>query len=576
MADDKLAELTRHPEDNSVLERIEMELPAGDAAEQIDAILRQPDAEKIFQSLDAPALYRLMKRAGWDQSYDLVQYATPDQIQVFVDFDCWQRDRMLPENMDKWLRALVGEADDEHFKQVCRDLDPEVMAMFFKANLRVEHTDEEGRPPPHLEEEGNVEVTPDNWYAVAYPGDEDRAALLRTLIDRLYHVDRVLAWTLLEAVRWELMSEMEEKAYRWRNSRLEEFGFVKREEAVEIYQFVEPVDYRQRLEEDEADERTAVDPPERLDLPAVFREEFDEEFYVFEAVKPLRNDEFLRRILFEFRALINRAMIADGIEPGEIKSGREVVRRTLGYASLGLEFLSEKDLDRAQSLLIERPVKEIFQVGYSLASKLQSKMESLRDNPTLSLIENDELSLLSPDDRAVAESLLRRRPTFAEDRRTFDLFKTQDQLDETALAVGMIAFKQVWLFGLHADSVAELAELVYGDDTYNSPDAVTFDTLFATTLSNYLISGEPTLDPLAAAQLHDLPPMLREAPWQEDFEQYFESFVTSIVEAAPAATRKLATRWLHETLDRLDEELGEVQSIDEPKFFAPVLLVDRE
>lgn len=570
----KLKELTRRPSENPVLERIETELPPGDAAEQIDEIIRQPDADEIFQSIEAPAFYRLMKRAGWDQSYDLIPYASSDQIQVFFDFDCWQRDRLLPEKMDKWFGALVSETDDDHFKDVMRDLDPEIPAMFFKTNLRVEHTDEEGRPPPHLE--GNVEVTPDNWYAVVYPDDEDRAALFRTLIDRLYHVDRVLAWTLLEAVRWELMSKMEERAYQWRNSRLEEFGFVNREEAVEIYQYVEPVDYRERLEAGDTEEYADVDPPERLDLPDVFRQEFDDEFYVFQAVNAIRNDTTLRRILFELRALINRAMIADGIEPGEIETGREVVRRTLGYLSLGLEFLSRTDLETAQTLLIDQPVKEIFQVGYSLTSKLKSKMEKLKDNPTLSIIETDELSLLSDDDRAVAESLLRHRPTFADDQQTFDIFKTQEQLDKAAFSLGMIGFKQVWLFGLHAETVADLGETVYGDTTHNSPDDVTFEVLFATSVANFLTAEETGLDPLDGDRLDDLTAILRETPWEDDLEGYFDDLLSPIIDTAPAASPKLARRWLEETLETLDEELGAVQTVDEPKFFAPVVLVANE
>ena len=568
-----LADLTRRPSENDVLDRVETELPPGDAAEQIDEIIRRPDAEEVFQSLEAPAFYRLMKRAGWDQSYDLIQYASPDQIQVFFDFDCWQRDRLLPEKMEKWLGALVSETEDEQFKQVCRDLDPETLAIYFKSNLEVEHTDEENRPPEHLE--GNVEVTPDGWYAVVYPDDEDKTALLRALIDRLYAVDRVLAWTLLEAVRWELLSEMEETAFRWRNSRLEEFGFVKRDEAIDIYQYVNPVEFREEIEEDTTEEHADVDPPERLDLPAVFRQEFDDEFYVFRAVKAIRNDDDLQRLLFELRALINRALVADGIEPGELETGREVIRRTLGYLSLGLEFLSRSDLETAQSYVLDTPIKEIFRVGYSLTYRQKKKMQSLRDNPTLSLIESDELSLLSEDDRAVADSLLRHRPTFAKDSRTFDIFKTQEQIDSAAFSVGMIAFKQMWLFGLHAESVADLGELVYGEETYNSPDSVTFDTLFATRVANFVAGGDEPLQPLDPKRLDALPAKLRDEPWADNASDYFEELIAPIVESAPAATRKLTVRWLSETLERLEEEFGDMQRIDEPKFVAPVLLVSR-
>jgi len=572
----ELAELTRRPEDNPVLERIETELPPGDAAEQIDAILRRTDAEEIFQSLEAPAFYRLMKRAGWDQAYDLVQYASPDQIQVFLDFDCWQRDRLVPEKMDKWLAALISEASDEQFRQVCRELDPQVLPIYLKSNLVVEHTDEEGRPPEHLEQQGDPELTPDNQYAVIYPEDEDKSGMLRTFFDRLYHVDRVLAWTFLEAVGWELMSEMEEEAYGWRNSRLEEYGFVERHEAVDIYSYVEPVDYRDRIGEGDAEEYAPVDPPDRLDLPDVVRQEFDEEFYVFEVVKSIRNDEDLRRLLFQLRALLNRAMVADGIEPGEIDTGRPVVRRTLGYLSLGFEFVARGDIERAQELVLSRPLKELFQVGYSLTAKLQAKLESLRDEPTLSILEKDELSLLDPDDRAVAESLLRQRPTYAEDRQTFDIFKSQDQLDETAFSVGMIAFKQMWLFGLHAESVAEVGKLVYGDRTLNSPDEVTFDLLFATRLVHFLTDGDEPLDPIDPSTLQDLPSIVRDAPWKDDRNGYFADLIEPIVESAPVATRKLTVRWLRQTLEHLEEEFGDVQNIDEPKYFTSVLLLASE
>lgn len=569
---DKLQDLSRRPEENEILERIETELPPGEAAEQIDAILRRTDAEEVFQSLEPPAFYRLMRRAGWDQSYDLIQYASSDQIQTFFDFDCWQRDRLVPEKMDKWFGALVSESDDAHFKEVCRDLDPEILAYYFKSNLHVDHTDEEGRPPEHLE--ANAEVTPDNWYAVVYPEDEDRAGMLRTFLDRLYHVDRVLAWTLLEAVRWELPAEMEEKAYRWRNSRLEEYGFVKREEAVDVYQYVDPVSYRERVERGETDDWAGVDPPERLDVPKIFRQEFDDEFYVFEILETFREESTLRELLFELRALVNRTMVADGIEPGELDTGREVLRRTLGYLSLGLAFLARNDTDSAQEFLLDLPIKEIFRVGYSLTSKLQSKLESLRDNPTLSLIDEDELSLLGPDDRAIAESLLRRRPTYAEDRETYDIFKTQEQVDRAAFSVGMIAFKQMWLFGLHAESVAELAERIYGENLLNPPDAVTFDSLFATRVANYLLDRDETLEPLDAADLEELAEILRSSPWEETFDDFFDNLVDPIVESAPVATRKLAVRWLRQTLEQLDGELGEVHSVDEPKYFEAVLLLE--
>jgi len=566
--------------DNPLLDQLDRELPPGRAAEQIDAILRRDDAPSYFRSLEPTTFYRLMKRAGWDQSYDLVQYASPEQVQVFVDLDCWNQDRLMEKDFEKWLASLVSESNDDHFQEVLRDLDPEIMAIFFKKNLEVEHTNEEQKPPRGFDAgDREVATTPDGQYAVKYPDDEETTSLIRMAIDRMYHTDRVLAWTLLEAVRWEMVSEMEERAYSWRNKRLLQFGFVPREEALEIYAYRDPVSYREDVRSRDIEPTADVNPPTAFEVPAVLREEFDAEFFLFDVMESLTDREQLKKLTFELRSLLNRAMVADGIDPGEIETGRQVVRRTLGYLSLGLEFLSHDDLDTARRDVVDLPLKRIFQTGYSLTRKIQKKLEELRDRPTLSLIEGDRYSLLDEDERALAESLERQRPTFAADAATFDVFKEQSQVDSASFGVGMIAFKQLWLFGVQGESVADVAESLFGEDTATSPEAATFNTLFATYLGRRLLDETPSLNPLDTEMLARLPDAIREfrpddGDWSDTATGTLNDVVESIVEETPVEARKLAIRWMTDTLETLDEELGDVRQIDKPDFFAEVVLVE--
>ncbi|MGM0558959.1 MAG: DUF6178 family protein, partial [Myxococcota bacterium] len=499
--------------DASPLDHVDKSLPPGEPNEQIEAIFEMPDPPAFLQKLDSQVFYQLIKGAGWADSYDLVQYAKPRQIQNFIDFDCWTRDRLIPEKMEKWLTALVTEASDEKLREVARNLDEEMLAIFFKHNLIVEEM-EDGRIPDHLE--GNVATSPDNVYALIYPDDEDRAALLRLLIDRLYAVDRVMAWTLLEAARWELLSEMEEYAYKWRNSRLEEFGFVSRDEAIEVYSYINPKEYRDKIEARPPDERVDTVVPDSLDLPAVLEDELDDEFWVFQALSEVDDAEDVRRIIHQIQSTANRAMIADGIEPGEVESGREVIRRTLGYMSLGLEFLGRGSLEVGADRLRDLPVKRIFQVGFSLARKLQSNIERLSHHPALTIVEGDRYSLLNDSERALAEALTRPRPVYAEDEATFDILKRQEQLDSAAFRIGQIAFKQLWLFALSQQSVSDIAELIYGEETLNDPTSVTFDSLFATWLANFLIAGEPKLQPLTGPEIQKLATIVHDAPWESE------------------------------------------------------------
>jgi hypothetical protein len=556
---------------DSPLDHVQRSLPPGKPADQVKAIMEMDDPVDFLEHLDSQVFYQLIKAAGWDQTYDLVQYATPRQVQNFVDFDCWTRDRLIPDKIDKWLVALVSEATDEKLRAVCRNLDPEILAIYFKTHMHVEELDE-GRIPDHLE--GNIATSPDGVYALVYPDNEDKAALLRALIDRLFAADRVLAWTLLEAVRWEMMSPMEEFAFKWRNSRLEEFGFVTREEAVEVYAYIDPARYRDQIERDlRPDEQVEQLDPQNLDLPTVLEEEFDEEFYAFRALSEIDDPTDVQRIIYQLGALANRTMIADGIEPGEVESGREVIRRTLGYLSLGLEFVSRADVSLAAEQLVKLPVKRIFQVGFSLPRKLQAKLESLEHRPALSIIEGDAFSLLNNDERALAESLARPRPTFAWDKTTYEIFKSQDQLDSAAFRIGMIAFKQIWLFAVERQTFDSLSELVYSDVTVNTPVTVTFDTLCATWLANYLLGGEAKLRPIRPGGLKRLAKIVRQAPWDKQDNAFFEPLLERVSDSIPVASNRLFVRWINQCLERLDEEFAQVISIDNPALFQEVVLV---
>lgn len=568
---DKIINLDAHRPD-SPLSHVTRSLPPGEPTEQIKAILDMDDPEGFFEQLDAQVFYQLIKSAGWDQTHDLIHYATPAQIQNFVDFDCWTRDRLIPEKMEKWLLAIVTEASDEKLKKVMREVDAEVISIYFKSFLRVEDLDD-GRIPDHLE--GNVSMSPDGAYALVYPENEDRAALMRALVERTYAVDRVLVWTLFEATRWELMSEMEEYAYKWRNSRLEEFGFVSREEAMEAYQYLDPAKFRDSL-----DKKPSLDAfieralPKNIDLPVVVEDELDEEFFVYRVLNTIDDPRQIQSIIYQIGALTNRTMMADGIEPGEVESGREVARRTLGYLSLGLEFLSRAEMARAAETLASVPVKRIFQVGFSLPRKLQAQLASLEERPALTLIDGERYSLLNEDERALAESLDRPRPTFAWDWRSYEIFKSQEQLDAAAVRIGMLAFKQIWLFGITEQTPQSLSETLDSELLANNETTTTFDVFFATWLARFILGDEPRIDPLDGAEIAQLIQKINQAPWDaEGGTAFFKPLMDQLSAKMPPSSNVLFTRWVVATLARLDDEFAGVTGVDNSALFQEVVLV---
>ncbi len=568
---EKVVDLERRRAEAGPFDRLDTALPAGEPIEQIDALLSRSDAEEHIKTLNPHTLFRLIKEAGFDQGMDLIPYASPDQLQIFVDLDCWAKDRIDTGRMSTWLSVLVAEADDEHFQRALRDLDPEVTALFFKKNFVAVEVIEEDQIPEGMPE--NVELSPDNAYALVYPEDEDLSGLMRALVDRLYFVDQGLAWALFEAVRWELTSEMEETAYKFRTSRLEEYGFVERIEALDVYSTVDPVDFRQRWESGELEEKPVLDPPSTIEVPTVIKDNLNDEFFFFAILDSIDDPAQLKRLSAELVSLSNRSMVADGIEPGEIETGREVIRRTAGLLSLGLHFVARTEPEAARRALETIPLRSLFRVGHSITANLQQKARTLEDRPTLSLIEGVPYSLLNPDETALFEGLADLRPTFGRDRETFEIFRHQDQIDLAALRIGMVAFKQLWLFGVTDNTVEDLANLVYEGTLLNEPDSVSFDAFFATALATHIIRQEPALRGLTSEELRTLPQALRDKPWDDDPIQFFESVIGPMLVELPPETTGLATKWLDQTLDWLIDELAPVRDYIGPEPYLELLLV---
>ena len=546
-----------------LLRRMTSMLPAGNAVEQINAIVERPDAEAYLRALDPEVFYHLIKEAGWDQGVDLIPYASPAQLQSFVDLDVWRRDRFIPARLDRWLDVLINEASDERFKRAMREMDAEVAVMYLKEFIDVMEPDEEGRIPDEAPDAARL--SPDGMHVIVYPEDEDREVLVRALLHRLYELDRVLAWTVLEGVRWELSSEMEEYALRWRTSRLEEMGFVSRVEALQVYRLIDPSKLRERLELSQAEPLRVHVNRTTLDLPAVLKSELREEFFFVRMLSTIESPALFHEKSFELGVLMNKVMIADGIEPGELGSGRQVIRRALGYLSLALEFLSRGDEPRARQLIAEAPYRELFRLGFSLLYALQRQVRQLMHRPTLTLLESQDASLLGDEDAALCEGLMRQRPTYGLSPERFELFESQRQLDEAALRLSRLAFKQIWWFALQRVTIEELVALATSEDRLGEATEVTFEAMMATWVAREILEGRGQLKPLDAAELERLLPRIAQRPWRlkSSPREHFSSLFERLAPLLLKGTGALFESWLDDTLARLEDELGAISRVDQ-------------
>src|SRR5262249_11187096 len=158
-------------------------------------------------------LYYAIKETGLEDAHEIVALASPEQVRGFVDLDVWERDRVDVERLRPWLEALV-EAGPERLLKAVDALDPEVIALYLQRQVRV--YDLSGEEPVPESPEGHYWPTPDNFFLldILPPGEVGKS--IERMVDWLYRADLERARQIVMSAKWEVESDLEEWAYRWR------------------------------------------------------------------------------------------------------------------------------------------------------------------------------------------------------------------------------------------------------------------------------------------------------------------------------------------------------------------------
>ena len=361
-----------------------------------DAIISEPDAAQLVPSLPVQELYYAIKEVGLADAAELVALATPEQVQGFVDLDVWERDHIDERRIDAWIDTLA-DAGYEKLGSVLEKLDSEVVALWLQRQAIVYDLTIETPPD---EPEGHYYPTPDRFYLIDIlaPG-EDGKALERTL-DWIYRYDLELGRRIIMGAKWELGSDLEEHAWRWRQGRMADLGYVDFYEALSIYQYLDPASVK-------LDEHTFVAPPPETptELPAVLAGSLDEAGFFGKALGTLPSDADVERLHATLVLLINKAMAADLVDPGDFEMGKEALARAAATVGLGLEYLSRGDTARAGQALTSIALERIFRVGFSLGLQLKTLADTLVKNGL------DPVGLDEPWDEIV-RALRARRPEY--------------------------------------------------------------------------------------------------------------------------------------------------------------------
>jgi len=394
--------------------------------QKLDLIFAAPDPQQLVESLPAEELYFAILDVGPDDAAELVAMAAPEQFRHLVDMAAWRGADEGPRTGEvlRWLRlAREGGADLAKFRGQLWALDIELLALALRRELRVHDLTEGEEPAPR--NPGMAFYTPDRRFLLEFTGSAEYASV-RQLIEDLYAQDPFGAGRLIESIRWEVPTELEETARRWRDGRLRDAGIPAFEEAVSFY--ARPAQAEARAVP--ASQAQALAVPARPLLDA--------------ALERLSGAE-LERAEESAVYAANAALVANKVPLDDADEVRDALRDARATLSLGLELISGGDAERAAGALAGRPVRAIFQAAMGEAYRLQSRARKLAAQARLPQAQS--ATVLDEPLESTVQALLKQRPSFHEPGqrrpRAFasraDLARAEALLEEAEATVALLA-----------------------------------------------------------------------------------------------------------------------------------------
>jgi hypothetical protein len=368
-----------------------------------------------------------------------------------LDIETWHRDRIEAAALTRWF-DLLYRADARRTIKWLIEQKTELLTLFLFKNIEVRVCEHDQDPSEFgedfftLDSVFYVRITGPLFASESELGDIERKGyrvFLTKLIQSLAAFDHVVYQTLLLEAAYTMPAESEEEAYRLRNVRLSEKGFLPFEEAVGVYQ---PLASRQLSRRNHKIlPRTAAE----ISVPVpLYPAGVLESGSIFSGtLAQIETGTVLEQLQTEFAGLCNRIIAADFAPVHSKDDLRAVVKKADGFLSIGLETLAAETEANGHSVthlsaaLVQRhPLSDIFRVGYGQVLELKWRAQRWLDR---SWFAGQGLSLTfwGEDWLGVLGGLLVKKPMFFDNYvsgRMYRDFSTVDELRQTATALDAV------------------------------------------------------------------------------------------------------------------------------------------
>lgn len=316
-----------------------------------------PNPESLIPLLPEAEFCFTLKAVGLTDASWMIEYASRSQIVAGVDLDAWSG--LLPDldAFEPWIATLAA-AGEPALLRGTQSLDAEMLVRYLRDRITVylDPRDDDWQAPP------GAQTLDGQFYFAARRENDDIAHIVR-LFDVIFREDYWLYYRLMQGAIWELDTDLDEWALRWRTGRLQDMGFPPWDEAMQIFGYLRP-EARTEIPEihDPLDMDAWALPVWMPGLPAAH----DSRHLVFRALADLDGDE-RRGFFYSFVGVANAVAVAEKMPLGDAETLPRALERTATVVSAAIEFLADQNGLSAVEILRRVDIKRLFRVGINLS-----------------------------------------------------------------------------------------------------------------------------------------------------------------------------------------------------------------
>lgn len=379
--------------------------------DRLDLVEMSHAPRQLLENIPAVEVWFTIMRLTPKGALPIINYATPEQLQVVCDIEWWKKDRLELQSIYEWLDYITECGIDRTFEWFDTS-DWEQLLWFFKQSIVVFKKDEKDsdifdslqwpREEAPITHEGV-------YYFQAL--EEKKDALVRRLMELLAKHNLELYSKVCEMCIWDSPAIREEEAFEIKSRRLAEHGFPSFDEAISIYA---PLDLKRfkTLKKRPASHNPNFVPRYPLSV-------LGDKILFINRVLSEASPEVESNFLLEVASIANKLLIAGGIDIDSQSLTRSLVK-AIGYINIGLETISGGDVQRANVVIEEHWFVHIFQLGLNEVMKVSRSAVKTFGKGWLSG-KKEYLALLEPADRTLILNLMAKRPVlFASGDDLFD------------------------------------------------------------------------------------------------------------------------------------------------------------